>query len=144
MLFQNIQCLSWGIFLFVLLTVGCAGYAYQVNTRRADDDPQKRDFHPLAIILAPITFPLYAIVGVATFLLMALLFGVTLILLVALLIFVRKPVILQWLLKKAISFGNKLLELNTALIRLFWNPRATRPQTQKSPYGFDPLTGRLI
>jgi small neutral amino acid transporter SnatA (MarC family) len=136
MLLQNIQCLAWGGLLFILLTMGCARYAYQVNARRADNDPQKRDFHPLAILFAPITLPLYAIVGIATFLLTALLFGIALILFAAMLIFVREPIIFRWFGKKALSFGNRLLELNTALVRLFWNPRVTQPETQKSPYPY--------
>ncbi|HET6824016.1 MAG TPA: hypothetical protein VFH34_15300 [Anaerolineales bacterium] len=39
------------------------------------------------------------------------------------LIFVRKPFILEWLKKLAVTIGDKLLEANTLLIRLFLGPR---------------------
>ncbi len=136
MQFQNIQCAAWGGLLFVFLTIGCAGYAYRVNASRASDDPQKRDFHPLAILFAPITLPLYAIAGIVTLILTALLFGLILILFAAALIFVREPVIFQWIARKALSFGNMLLKLNTALVRLFWDPGAAQPETWELPYPY--------
>jgi hypothetical protein len=127
----------------MLFIMACAGYAYYVNARRADDDPQKRDFHPLAIILAPITWPFFILASIIIFVLRALLFGAALILFTLALIGVREPVIFQWLRRKVISFGNKLLEANTALIKL-WTPRAVQSQLQKSPRGLDLLTRRFV
>ena len=41
----------------MLVVTACAGYAYYVNSKRPDDDPKKRNYHPVAVILAPITVP---------------------------------------------------------------------------------------
>jgi hypothetical protein len=122
----------------------CAAYAHTVNAHRADDDPQKRDFHLLAIFLAPITLPFFGIVAIGVFILRTLLFAVILILFVAALIFSREPVIFRWLGKKVLAIGNLLLELNTALIRLFWNPQAARPEMKRSPYSLEALASRFV
>ncbi len=127
----------------MLFIMACAGYAYYVNARRADDDPQKRDFHPLAIVLAPITWPFFILASIIIFILRALLFGAALILFAIALIGVREPVIFQWLRRKVISFGNKLLEANTALIKL-WTPRAVQSRLQNPPPGLDALARRLV
>ena len=47
-----------GILLFMLFILACAGYAYSVNSRRPASDPKKKDIHPAAILLAPVTWPL--------------------------------------------------------------------------------------
>src|SRR5512146_1561233 len=122
MLFKNTQCLCYGILPFAFITMACAAYAYFVNAQRAQNDPKKKDFHPLGIFLAPVTLPFFLLTFILIFLLRALLFGAVLILFVLALIFAREPVILKWLLRKALSFGNKLLDANTALIR-FWKPK---------------------
>jgi hypothetical protein len=127
----------------MLLIMACAGYAYYVNARRADDDPQKRDFHPLALVLAPITWPFFILASIIIFTLQALLFGLALILFVLALIVFRESTLLKRLRKKIISFGNKLLEVNTALIKL-WTPRAVQSRLPKSPSGLDLLTRRLV
>src|SRR5512140_3031311 len=106
MLFQNSLCLWYGMLPFALLTMAIAAYAYSVNARRADDDPQKQDFHPLAILLAPLTLPFFAFVSIVVFILRALLFGVILILFAAALIFSREPVIFRWLGRKLLAMGN--------------------------------------
>lgn len=145
MLFKNnALCFWYGMLPFALLTMACAAYAYAVNTRRANDDPQKRDFHPLAILLAPITLPFFAFVSIVVFILQALLFAVILVLFVAALIFSREPVIFRWIRKKALAIGNILLELNTALIGLFWKPGAAQPEMKKSPYSLAALTSRFV
>ena len=143
MLFKNALC-WYGMLPFALLAVACAAYAYSVNARRADDDPQKRDFHPLAILLAPITLPFFAFVSIVVFVLQALLFAVILVLFVAALIFSREPVIFRWLRRKVLAIGNKLLELNTALIGLFWKPRVTQPEMKNSPYSLAALANRFV
>lgn|SRR5512143_988253 len=139
--FRYVLC--YGILPLVVLTIACAGYAHSVDAKRADDDPQKRNYPLLAIAFAPITLPFFAIASAVTFFLMALLFGLILLLFVVALIFAREPVIFRWVRRKALAFGNQLLELNTALIRLFWNPKSAT-KAQKSPYSFDSLVGRLI
>ncbi len=137
---NNIQyVLCYGILPIVVFTIACAGYAHHVDARRADDDPEKKNYPLLAIAFAPITIPLFAIISIITFLLTAVIFGIAPILFVAALILVREPIIFRWLGKKVLPFGNKLLELNTALIRL-WSPKTA----QKSPYNFDSLARRLL
>ncbi|HSB02062.1 MAG TPA: hypothetical protein VLE49_15540 [Anaerolineales bacterium] len=117
----------------MFLILACAGYAYRVNARRADDDPKKRDFDPLAVVLAPITFPFLVALTFFIFILMALLFGLILILFVIALIGAREPFIFKWLGRKMIAVGNRLLEINTFLIRLFWRRRVVQPEAQRSP-----------
>ncbi|HMB24029.1 MAG: hypothetical protein ACM33V_14460 [Chloroflexota bacterium] len=130
MLFKNTLCLWYGLVPFALVTMACAAYAYSVNAQRTDDDPQKRDFHPLAILLAPITLPFFTVVAIGTFVVEAVLFAAILVLFLAALIFSREPVILRWVRKKALAIGNRLLELNTALIRL-WKPMVAQPGVKK-------------
>lgn len=146
MLFYYLDYLCYGSLVFILVVVICAWFAYSTNARRADDDPQKRNFSPQAIILAPITLPFLILGFICTFILRVLLFGFTLILFTIALIGVRETFILPWLLKKIISFGNRLLEVNTLLIKWFWKPRAAQPEVQKpsSPYSLDSLASRFV
>jgi ABC-type multidrug transport system permease subunit len=126
--------------------VACAWFAYSVDTRRADDDPQKRDFDPLAVVLAPITFPFLFVLAVFIFILRALLFGLILILFAMALIGAREPFIFKWLGRKMIAVGNRLLGINTFLIRLFWRPKAAQSRTANSPspYNLDSLANRFV
>ncbi len=104
----------------MLIYFVCAGYAYRVNARRPKDDPQKRDFHFGAVLLAPFTFPLFIAASITLFLLRVLVYGVFLILFTIALVAIRKPFLLVWLDKIATQIGNKLLAGNTALIRIFF------------------------
>lgn len=51
----------------ILLTLGCTALAYFVNSRRPDGDPKKKDYHPFAILLTPITVPFLVISSVIFF-----------------------------------------------------------------------------
>ena len=102
----------------------CALLAYHVNSKRPEDDPKKRDYHPLAILLAPITWPLMALFGISFFILKVTTYGVFLVLYILALIFVRKPFILEWLKKTALKIGDLLMEANSALVRIFLPPLA--------------------
>jgi hypothetical protein len=143
MLFKDARCFYYGILPFMLLILACAAYAYYVNAQRANDDPQKRDFHLVAILLAPVTWPFFILASILIFLLRTLLFGAALILFMLALIGIRETTILKRLRRKVLSFGNKLLEANTALIKL-WTPRAMRSRSQKSPHELDYLTRRFV
>lgn len=59
MLFSYLNYVCLGLTLLSLIVWAFAISAYRVNERRAADDPQKRDFHPVAILLAPISWPLF-------------------------------------------------------------------------------------
>ena len=111
----------------MLVVTACAGYAYYANSKRADDDPKKRNYHPVAIIIAPVTFPLLAIFSLSFFILRVLTYGIFLILFTIALLVIRKPFLLVWLRKTATSIGNALLEANTLLIKLFLKPWANEP-----------------
>ncbi len=142
---MNTQCL-YGILLFIVLAILCAGYAHHVDAQRAEDDPQKRNYPLLAIVLAPITLPIFIILSIVIFIMKALFFGVILVLLAMVLIFLRETIILPWLSKMALSIGNKLLDANTFLVRLFWSPRAAQPEIKKSPspHNLESLSRRFI
>jgi hypothetical protein len=106
----------------MLVVTICAGYAYYVDSKRSDDDPKKRDFHPLAILLAPITFPLVLILSISFFVLRVLTYGVFMVLFILALIIIRKPFILAILQKIATAVGDRLMEANTIVIRFFLGP----------------------
>ena len=106
----------------MLFFFACAGYAYRVNAKRPAGDPKKRNFHPAAIFLAPITWPLFALGWLFMLILKALLYGVFLLLFTIGLVVIRKPFFFIWLEKIATKVGTMLLEANTLLIRLFLPP----------------------
>lgn len=118
-----------GTLLLMLILFVCAGYAYRVNVRRPIDDPQKRNFHWGAILLAPITWPFLLIVLIFLFIVRALLYAVFLVFFTIAILVIRKLFILVWLDKIATKIGNKLLEANTFLIRVFSGKWAGSPQT---------------
>ena len=110
--------------LLSLVCIVCAWYAYQVNARRPKDDPQKRNFHLGAVILAPILWPLFPLLFISLFFLRAIVFSILLTSSIIALLVVRKPFLFIWLDKIMTKIGNKLLDANTLLIRLFfgWTP----------------------
>jgi len=107
--------------------MACAGYAYHVNARRAADDVKKRDYPPGAIFLAPFTFPIFIALSISIFIMRVLVYGVFLILFTIALFVIRKPFLLRWLEKTVTYIGNKLLEANTLLIKLFLRPGIDNP-----------------
>lgn len=109
-----------GYLLLSLIFLICAGYAYRANARRSNDDPEKRDFHFGAIILAPITWSAFLAAYIMIFVLRAVVYSVSLFVVLAALVFIRKPFLLIWLDKIATKIGNKLLEVNTLLIKAFF------------------------
>lgn len=92
------------------------GYAYYVNARLSADNPQQQNYHPLAFALFPI-WPLGFLVLIILFVLRAVLYGLFLVAFTLLLIFVRQPFLLRLLLRAAKYVGNRMLRLNTWLIR---------------------------
>ena len=112
----------------MLLMLVCAVYAYRVNAKRPDDDPKKRGFHPGAIFLAPITWPLFLFGSISIFVIKALVYGVFLILFTIALLAFRKPFLFVWLDRIATYIGNKLLEANTFLIKIAFGDWERTPQ----------------
>ena len=111
-----VNCVK-GYILISLILWGCTGYVYRVNSKRTPVDPLKKDFQPAAVFLTPI-WPFLAVLCFFIFILRAVFYTILLILFTIGLVVVRKPFIIIWLTKLATKVGNKLLEVNTLLIRL--------------------------
>jgi hypothetical protein len=108
-----------GVNLFIIL---CASYAYYVDSKRSKDDPKKKNYHPLAILFAPVTFPILFVLSISLLFLRALVYVTFAVLLILALILIRKPFILEVLQKIAIRIGDRLMEANTLLVRFFLSP----------------------
>jgi len=100
----------------------CAAYTYVANLRRNSDDPKKYNYHPIAIVLAPISVPLFLSFGIFLFALRALLYGLFLMVFVVLLAAVRKPILFQLWHRFATTIGDPLLKANTRVIRMAFEP----------------------
>lgn len=122
MLWYHLDTVCKGTLALLVVVMACAMYAYSVNSRRSDNDPKKKNYHPLAIFLAPITFPLLVVVFVSIFILRVVTYGVFMVIFIFALILIRKPFILEQLKKTATCIGDRLLEANTFLVRLFLRP----------------------
>lgn len=123
-LFLSLKC----ILVLMLISIVCAGYAYYVDLKRSDDDPKKRNYPALAVILAPITAPAVLVLSISIFVLRVLTYGVFMVLFILALIFLRKPFILEALRKFATTIGNGLMEANTILVRLLFSPWIDEPE----------------
>ncbi|MBK9926047.1 MAG: hypothetical protein IPP66_12245 [Anaerolineales bacterium] len=115
---MNIVLCLEGYALISLLFWAFSGFAYYVNSKQATGDPAKRDFHPAAIFMAPF-WPMYLLFAAFLAMLSVIALAVFLVAFTAALVLIRKPFILVWLKKIALKIGNKLLQINTFLIRLF-------------------------
>ncbi len=129
MLFNFVDQIGKGILLLMLLAWVCAGYAYFVNSRRLPDDPKKKDYYLGAVFLTPITLIPFLIGFILLFIVRALFYGVFLLLFIFALIVIRNAFLLKWLHKTATYIGDKLLETNTLLIKIFLRPWANEPET---------------
>jgi len=122
MLLYHLDLLCKGALLIPAILLVCAAYTYVANLRRRSDDPKRRDYHPFAILLAPITFPLFLTFGILFFVFRALVHGLFLIAFAVLLVAVRKPILFQLWHGFATSIGDPLLKFNTRLIRMAFEP----------------------
>ena len=122
MLLQDLECFFNGILLIIGMVTLCTLVAYYANSRRPEDDPKKKDYHPLAIVLAPITLPLFLIVSVSFVILRTLTYSIFVVLIILAIIFLRKPFILTWLRKAVTAIGDRLLQANTILARVLLRP----------------------
>lgn len=108
------NCIAAPLLFFLL----CAGYAYRVNARLADDNPKKRDYSILSIFLAPFTWPIFLLIYVFLLVVKVLAYGLFLILFAIALVVIRKPFLFKWLDEVFIGIGNKLLWANTFLMKI--------------------------
>jgi hypothetical protein len=63
MLFFRVEWLCNGILLLMAVITAYAMYAYYVDSKRPQDDSEKKNYHFLAVILAPVTFPIFALLS---------------------------------------------------------------------------------
>ena len=122
MLFYHLEAVCKGTLLLMAIVTACALYAYGIDSRRPQDDPKKKNYHPLAILFAPITFPIFLVLSVSLFVLRVLTYWIFMVFFILALIFLRKPFLLDWLRKAATGIGDRLLEANTMLARFFLGP----------------------
>ena len=127
MLLYHLDWLCYGTLLLMGLAAAWVMLAYYINAKRSVDDPEKKNYHPAAIVFAPLTFPILIILSVSFFLLRALSYGVFLILFFLALIFIPSSSVPLGLQKKRDSIGDRLLEINTVIIRFFLRPWANEP-----------------
>jgi hypothetical protein len=104
------------VFIPIVL-IFCSLYAYQVNEKRAPDDPEKKDFSPHSLWLAPVILPLLFLVNLIILFFSSLAFGFLLVLFPVTLILFRKPFLFKWISRQALKIGNWVLIINTELLR---------------------------
>ena len=122
MLLYHLDAVCKVTLLIPVIILACVAYTYRANLRRNSDDPKKRDYHPFAVWLAPITLPLFLSSGILLFVLRALLYGLFVMIFVVLLVAVRKPILFELWHKFATAIGDPLLKANTRLIRMAFEP----------------------
>jgi len=108
----------WKICLLTLIILTLfALYAYRVNSRRDPDDPKKRDYSPYATWITPVSIPLILLFNLGVLILGSLLTAVFLIVFLLSLILIREPFLIKWILKHAQKIGEKILKINTELLK---------------------------
>ena len=116
MLIEHWQLCGGTCCLTVLIVWGMSAFTHFYNKRLPEGDEEKRDYHPKAWLVVPITMPLWAIVAVISAVLYSLIFGLLLITFTMALILVRKPFIFQWLKEISLKVGRFFLKINTRLL----------------------------
>ena len=128
MLWYHLDWVCNGILGLMLFALICAAYAYFVNIRRSDLGPEKKDFLLAAVFLAPFTFipflVLYILLLLARILLYVI-YGLGLVFAVLIFVIFHRWFFYAWLHRILKYVGDKLLEANTLLIRLFLRPWTT-------------------
>ncbi len=118
-----IQFRFFGLSGLYLLTIwGSMLLAYQRNERLPIGSPDKREYHPLAILIAPFTLPFIIVIGATVYVLWILVrsiaFGLVILILPFVLIFFRKLDLIERFLKVVEKLGRALLKVNTLLLRM--------------------------
>lgn len=122
MIYGFLKFCFWAYIIGLLVLLAFTGYAYRVNARRKADDPQKKDYSPVAVPMV-IAWPIYVLTWTALFILKALAYGIFLIVFTVALVVIRKPFIFKLFDKVATKIGTMFLKANTFLIRSFF-PKA--------------------
>src|ERR1051325_3818872 len=85
-----VEYLCSGMLIVSLLLGVCVVYAYSVNSQRSEDDLEKKDYRPGAIIFTFLTWPLFLVAFISLFLIRALSYGLFFILFTILLIIIPR------------------------------------------------------
>ena len=112
--------------MFTLIFYVCAGYAYHINSRRAPDDPDKRNIPLAAVLLGPVTWPVFLLGVISQFLIKVLVYSIFLVLFAIALLVIRKPFLFTWLKTAAASIGDHLLRANTWLLKMIFDDRSKK------------------
>lgn len=125
----NVKCIVTGYLLVTLIVWGSAAYTNRVNSKRADADPLKKNYHPYAIRLIFI-WPILVLGWLTYQAFFIILYGFFLILFTIALVAFRRPFLFILLDKAMTRIGNKILKANTFLINTFfpqWKPQTGSP-----------------
>jgi hypothetical protein len=115
----NFQTCCLGYLVISILFWLFSGYEYLVNARRASSDPDWRNYKPLAVFLAPLTWPFLVLGGFIVTIIKAVFFGIFLVLFSLVVALFRKPFLWRLIEPIISGIGRRLLKGNTFLIRLF-------------------------
>lgn len=126
MLYGFLKFCFWAYLIGSLVLLAFTGYAYRVNSRRKADDPQKKDYSPVAVPMT-IAWPIYILIWTALFILKALAYSIFLIVFTVALVVIRKPFIFKLLDMVATKIGTMFLKANTFLLRSLF------PKTNPGP-----------
>lgn len=99
-----------GFILLSLPGVVLAGFAYLANTKRASDDPAKKDFSLRAVFFALFRWPLFLLSSITLPIVKGLAYGVFLIMFSIALLAFRPSDFLNRLKNALVQVGDKLLE----------------------------------
>lgn len=117
MLWYYREFLCWCVPSLTALCFLSGWVAYRANLRREKNDPDKKEFEFSALWLTPLTWPFLLPLAIVITVLRAVV-SILLISLFALgVLAIRKPFIISWLEKIALKIGNKLILVNSVLIR---------------------------
>jgi hypothetical protein len=133
MLFYYLSYIKYGyagMLVVSLFVTACAMQAYSANSRRADDDPEKRDYRSGTLVVVFFTWPILLPALILVFIIRALLYSVFIIVFTIFLIILPREITQPtWLERKMTRIGDVLMEANTFLFKLLLRPWAAEPET---------------
>ena len=128
-------CIGVCLLIPAVLTL-CSFYAYQVNAKRAPDDPEKRDFSSYGPWLASVILPPLFLANALILILASLAFGFFLVLFPFMLLLPHwLSLIIKWIRKQALNIGNWVLFINTEILKAagFYSPTIKLLHEKKTP-----------
>ena len=108
--------------LYFVVIWGSMLFAFRRNEELPNDSPEKRQYHPTAILIAPFTLPLILVIQgmiwILYIILLSLFFGIFLVMFPFILIVFRNIGLLERMLELFEKLGRALLRINTFLLRM--------------------------